>query len=374
LREVADASQRWIDELRPWTWSADRARPFTAWAVLVIGSVLASPRAMRRSWPLAGIALASLAAGFAVYRQQVAATMVSFPCVVCALSLLEERGGVRVARGIAIVAGLGGVLFLGIDWRGYAPGTGTIAAAVPIRAVALAQTLHLEGPVLNTSWYGGYIHWVRGEAHPPLVDTRNLGGPAFQSRFLRASTDPFAFDSLEAMYPFTHAIVQPPGDTPDRLALQLAARPQWSLIFADDAGLLFVRRDREPSIAESLGFRLFTPDYSVLSERCRAATRDSTLERVLRAELERARASSPLHARATMWLALLDLAEGRVAAALGLFDEVERIAPLTPGLALRLGMAREMAGDRPGARAAYRRASKEPADSAAAVEALRRLE
>jgi lipopolysaccharide biosynthesis regulator YciM len=158
------------------------------------------------------------------------------------------------------------------------------------------------------------------------------------------------------------------------MAIDLSRRPEWALVFADDAGLLFVDRDRYPVAAARLGYHYWSPDYQRMGELAMKAMADRALERGFEAELERARAESPWHSRATLWLGLLRLAAGDAHGAATLLDEVERLAPVTPGLALRQGMARERIGDEAGARAAYRRALSEPADSAAARAALARLE
>ena len=126
-------------------------------------------------------------------------------------------------------------------------------------------------------------------------------------------------------------------------------------------------------MASSLGFRLLTPDYAALGELAARAARDTSLSRVLASELERARASSPWHSRASLWLGLLRLAEGRSSDAAELLDEVEMLAPAMPGLALRQATAHEAIGDRIKAESAYRRALRESADAPAAREALERL-
>jgi len=126
-------------------------------------------------------------------------------------------------------------------------------------------------------------------------------------------------------------------------------------------------------VAARLGYRLLTSDYSVLGAVASRAIGDSALARAFAAELERARASSPWHARATLWLGLLRLAEGKPSEAASLLDEVEMLAPTMPGLALRQAMAHEAIGDRVKAKAAYRRALHESADAPAAREALERL-
>ena len=74
-----------------------------------------------------------------------------------------------------------------------------------------------------------------------------------------------------------------------------------------------------------------------------------------------------------VWLGLLALAGGQPREALGHFDRVESLAPITPGLALRQGLAHEELGDADGARRAYRRALRDTTDAADARAALARL-
>jgi tetratricopeptide (TPR) repeat protein len=239
--------------------------------------------------------------------------------------------------------------------------------------VALADSLGLEGPVLNTTEYGGYILWVRGERHLPIQDTRHLGSNEFRSRFVRARLDPAALDSLLADWGFTHAILEPPMDPLDHLAGQLFRRPDWALVFADDAGLLYVRRDRYPAVSAARTYRFLDPDYAGLGAVAMRAQQDTALARGLTLELERARRESAWNARASLWLGLLALSRGQPRDALVQFDRVERLAPVTPGLALRQALAHEQLGDVAGARRAYRRALRDTTDAVAARAALDRL-
>jgi hypothetical protein len=151
------------------------------------------------------------------------------------------------------------------------------------------------------------------------------------------------------------------------------ARPDWALIFLDDAGLLLVRRDAYPEVAARFAYELLTPDVQAMSRLSERALADSLLAARLDAELRRARGASPHHARATYWLGLQALARRDPRTALPLLEEVRRLAPATPGLAFRMGLARELAGDRRGAIESYRQALREPADAAAARQALKDL-
>jgi hypothetical protein len=386
MRDVrADPMMFTIEELRSWNWTGDHARPFTALLALALAAgLLGGRRAWRGSRPLTVAALLALAAGCASLRFQALGALVALPALATALGspwtkapALLPAGGRRLAAylkaalvGLAAVAGL---TWMAADAKRFPLGFAPLDDAVPVRAVALADSLGLQGPVLNTSWYGGYLLWARGEHHLPIQDTRNLGSAAFRSRFVRARLDPVALDSLLADWGFTYAVLEPPMNPIDRLAVQLFHRPDWALVFADDAGLLFVRRDRAPTFTAERAYRLMSPDYGELGAVAARTQGDPGLERALTAELERSRRESPLDARASLWLGLLALARGHAREALRWFDHVERLAPATPGVALRQGMAHELLGDREGARREYGRALRDTSDTQAARQALARL-
>ena len=382
----ADPMVGTIEELRPWQWPEDRTQPYTGLALLgLAAAALGARRAWRASGPLTLVTLAGLAAGAASYRFRALGAIVALPLLASALGSTRPgatgpRAG-KAARGAArrlapaalVLAALAGGAWLVQEAKYFPPGVTPIYDAVPVRAVALADSLGLDGPVLDTPWYGGYILWVRGESHLPLQDARNLGSAALRSRLVRARLDPAALDSLLADWRFSHAILEPPGNPLDHLAGQLFHRPDWALVFADDAGLLFVRRDLYPAAAAARGYRLMSPDYAELGVMATRAQSDSALGRELTAELERASRESPWNARASLWLGLLALADGRPREALRHLDHVERLAPVTPGLALRQGLAHERLKDAEGARRAYRRALRDTADAAEARAALERL-
>ena len=398
LRDVgADPMMGTIEELRHWQWPADRTEPYTGLLlVAVAAAAIGARRAWRASPPLTLAALAGLAAGLLSYRFRAFGAFAALPVMAAAIGAGWPADGDRmvpaattpepaaaagdsaglmrhISRAVLVLAAILGVGWLVADARYFPPGVAPILDSVPVRAVALADSLGLEGTVLNSPWYGGYIFWARGERHLPLQDARHLGTAAFRSRFVRARLDPAALDSLLAEWDVTHAILEPPMDPLDQLARQLFHRPDWALVFADDAGLLFVRRDRYPDVAAARGYRLMSPDYGELGMLAARAQANTTLGHALTAELERARRESPWDARASLWLGLLALAHGHAREALGHFERVERLAPVTPGLALRQGLAHERLGDADGARQAYRRALRDTADAPLARAALTRL-
>jgi hypothetical protein len=375
VRDVgADPMLATIEELRPWSWPDDRAAPFTALlALAAIAAALGGARAWRRSPALVLAALGGLAAGLAAYRYRALGALLALPALATALAPAAGRAR-RLGVPLAAAAALAGAAWLGADAPRFPWGAAPLLDAVPVRAVALADSLALPGPVLDSPWFGGYILWARGDGQPPLQDARGLGSAAFRSRMVRARLDPAALDTLDHEWRFTHAVLEPPTDTLDDLARRLFHRPGWALVASDDAGLLFVRRDLRPEWTAARAYRVLSPDYRELAATAMAAQHDTALARALEAELRRAAAESPWNARAHLWLGLLALARGQAREALGHFDRVERLAPVTPGLALRQGMAREQIGDQAGAARAYRRALALPTDAVAARVALRALE
>ena len=373
-RVGVDPMTKSIDELQRWSWPEDATDPFTGFlALALLASLLGARRAWRASPALVISALAGLGLALTANRFCALATLVAWPPLAVALAPGGRPWSRRACLGLAGAAAAAGLFWLALRPHVLEPGVAPQWRAFPVRAAALADSLGLDGPVLNTLEYGGYLLWVRGEGHPPLLDGRGRGSAAFRSRYVRAMVDPAAQDSLLGMWPFTHAIVKPPRAAEDYLAVGLSRRPEWALIFADDAALLFVRRDRYPEAARGLGYNLLTPDYARLGMLCDSARFDADLGAALAAELERARASSPWHFKASFWLSQLELSRGHPRQVLALLDDVERVRPGTPGLWVSRGMAYMILGERDSARTALRHALRERTNVAAARQLLETL-
>jgi hypothetical protein len=363
-----------IEELRRWSWASDRTAPFTiflaAWALALL---LGVRRMWRASPALLALSIGSLALGVMAIRFRGLAAWLGYPMLAAAF-LPRGVSWARVARAApAFAAGALGVVFL-LTAPQFTLGAHPQLYSVPVRATALADSLHLEGPMFNTFHHGGYILWARGEKNPPLVDGRGRGSFAFRSLYARAYQDPVALDSLLETWDFNSILIEPPQSSEDRLAINIARRLEWGLIFYDDAGLLYVRWNRYHAIADPRAYRYFTPDYGAMLTISEQSLTDPGLRTRLEAELQRARASSPFHSRASMWLGLLALGRNDGATAARYLDEAYRIAPAMPGLALRQGMAHEMLGDVKGAIAAYRRALREDEDRMMARASIQTLQ
>jgi hypothetical protein len=359
-----------ITELAGYSWSQHGGDPFTVlWMLAAVAALLGAKRAWRASPPLVVAALASIAIALLAYRFRALSAFLCFPVIAVALS--QAVGGWR--RWVHIVAILAacvaGVAMLVRDPRGER-GIDPVMKLYPVRATAMADTLDLDGPVLNSWHYGGYILWVRGDEHPPLADGRHLGSWEFRSRYARSHGYAAALDSLIAEWEFTHAIVERSQTASDRLPDLLFQHPRYALVFHDDSGLLYVDRERYPAIADRLGYRFFAPENEAFARVIFEAFNDSSYMATVEAEVERARRESPGHVRATMWLGLIRSMQQRYREAIELLEETERLAPDTDGLAFRLGFAYESTGDLTRAKRYYRRALDDPDDAAMARQRL----
>ena len=348
-----------IQELRPWSWSHDRADPFTALLMLWALALLIGGRRLWKSPALTLLASGGIALGFLGVRFRGLAAWLAMAPLAAALA----PRGPRLARwALAVPALAAGVA--GLVWLVTAPqftfGIRPQLYSVPVRAAAVAESLHLEGPMFNTFHHGGYLLWARGEKNPPLIDGRGRGSYEFRSLYARAQADPVALDSLLEIWDFNYLLIEPPQSNEDRLPINIARHLEYGLIFYDDSGLLYVRWNRYPQTPLSRLYRYFTPDYLAMTDLSERAVADSGLARLLTAELERARAESPFHSRASLWLGLLAVGRHDGPTAVRYLDEAAAIAPAMPGLALRQGFAHAMIDDAPGAIRAFRRALRDP--------------
>lgn len=144
--------------------------------------------------------------------------------------------------------------------RGFAPGTGWVAAGLamalvltglrlaypaarhndavsPVAALDRVPAAIRRTPVFNAYDFGGYLIF-RGIA--PFIDGRtDLYGDRFMSAYLHAAHgDMAAFQRIVATYHVHWALLHPTSP----LALSLAGLPGWRRVYADRFAVAFVRR------------------------------------------------------------------------------------------------------------------------------------
>src|SRR5262249_16068442 len=102
------------------------------------------------------------------------------------------------------------------------------------------------------------------------------------------------WDRLDQAYRFDWALLSRSHlERPGLLDL-LDTRPEWALVFVDDAAALYVRRDGAcAALARDAVYTMLPGGSARLASLIAAAARDTSLARDLRSELARQAAGSP---------------------------------------------------------------------------------
>jgi hypothetical protein len=227
-----------------------------------------------------------------------------------ALALLvdELTPRLRAARAWAALA-TAGVLVLALAARRGAPfSLGPDERIVPVAAVDFAKAHRLDGPVLDSFEFGGYLIF-RGV--PVLVDGRldTLYPPAFVATCIQAERKPALLSRLPL-----DAVGWALGSNGDERWTHryLYRDPAWAEIFWSEAASVYVRRDRHPELLP-LAFTTIDPAAPELSAAEAVRSRDPARLAAAHAELGRMIAASPTSVRANAALAIYFHLLGRTA-------------------------------------------------------------
>jgi Flp pilus assembly protein TadD len=281
------------------------------------------------------------------------------------------------------------------------PGIGIDLARYPIAACDFIAAHDIRGRAFNHFNLGGYMLWRfwpdRGRL--PFMNIHPEDSPPeIRALYVAVFSDSQRWSDVDGRYRFDFVLLARRQLGDDRLYDHLDADSSWSLVFADDAAVLYLRRDGAmAAAARRLAYRVVPAGRGRLAALRAAWVDDDTLRARARAELERQVASSPFDATALCLQADLALTEGRFADARASLEHALRTAPRTPraherlgmvamwesdplrataefererrlfgpraALEIELGFARQSMGDREGAREHYRAALQiEPAN------------
>ncbi len=190
--------------------------------------------------------------------------------------------------GLAVVARRGAPMSLGYDER-----------VVPVAAVDFAQAHGLDGPVLDSFEFGGYLLY-RGV--PVLVDGRldTVYSAPFVATCIQAERKP----ALLARLPLGN-VGWALGSNGDQrwTHLYLYRDPAWAEIFWSEAASVYVRRDRHPELVP-LAFTTIDPAAPELAAANAVRSRDPARIAAARDELRRMVLASPTSVRANRALAV----------------------------------------------------------------------
>jgi Flp pilus assembly protein TadD len=290
-------------------------------------------------------------------------------------------------------------------------GVGLDMRFIPARACDFMAAHGVRGRGFNHFHTGGYLLWrfwpererlPFATIHPEALRREDRFG------YEAARTDPAGWQALDARHRFDYALLYRRQLGGDLLLDALDADPRWALVFLDDVGALYVRREGPlAAVADSFAYRAAPAGRRAIGALGRACERDTALRAAAIADLERQAAGSPRHAMANSVLATLLMMDGRLGEAearlraalvadpdlpraherLGMIalaagrprDAVRELTralrepPVPPGLHYSLGRAWQADGDPAKARSEFRAELERQPGHAGALEALRAL-
>ena len=254
------------------------------------------------------------------------------------------------------------------------PGVGVDLTRYPVAACDFMAAHDIRGHGFNQVRSGGYLLWRfwpdRGRL--PFISIHPEDSPPeIRSLYAAVFTDPARWPDLDGRYPFDYALLDRRQYGSDRLYDHLDADTTWALVFADDAALLYVRRDGAlAATAGRLAYRVVPGGRAGLAALRAAWASDTTLAARARAELERQVTESPACSGSLSLLADLAIAGGRPADARPLLERALSIEPATPQAHQRLGLIAMFEQDAPRAIREFERERRVAGPSAALEVAL----
>lgn len=366
-----------IGELRRVGWSGNETNG--AFLLLAAWPLLLLWRARRHGWDVAGSLTCAFFTAYALPSQRFLAAyaLAAVPYVGRDLDAwIAARRWPRVTAFPAVRAGIASLACVALAApellrpdSPMRPGIGLDLTRYPVAACDVIAAEGIRGRFFNQGRTSGYLLWrfwpdrgrlpfmsIHPEDSPP--DIRTLYAAVF--------SDPAAWDEVDRRFRFDVALLDRRQYGADRLYDRLDAEPGWALVFADDAALLYLRRDGAAADAAArLGLRAVRGGREGLAALRAAWADDDTLRARARAELERLAAASPFHAGASSLLADLAMTEGRFADARPLLERALAVDPATPRAHERLGLVAMWERDPARAIASFERERRRSGPSAA---------
>src|SRR5262249_17974746 len=199
----------------------------------------------------------------------------------------------------------------------------------------------IGGRAFNYFEQGGYLlwrFWPDRKRLPFMTTIPELATPEMRLGYQEAMVLPEGWRALSASYRFDWVLLKCIRRPSDRYLDFLDADPEFALVFADDVSALYLRRQGPLApLADSLGYRWFCRGRAKLDSVWARVGGDRAARAELRAEVERAVRSSPLHASAASLLASVHLLDGALAEARTALEEAHRLGPRIPRYQERLG-------------------------------------
>ena len=220
----------------------------------------------------------------------------------------------------------------------------------PEQALKFLDDNNVEGRMFHSYELGGYLIGKAWPRRKVFVDGRNVEyGTRFITQAIRWHL-PGVFQALDAEWSFDYAILL---NGQDYKARSLDEDPRWALVFWDDAGLVYLKREaRNEPLIKRFGYALLRPNRPEFGYLLPLLGDRRTSARLL-AEIERSVASSPENVNAREMKAFALDALSRPNDALAELKGAVAAFPDKPGPYMSLGWWYERRGRLPEARDAY---------------------
>jgi hypothetical protein len=136
-------------------------------------------------------------------------------------------------------------------------GGGVQEGAFPVRAAAFVREAKLPGKLYNDVAAGGYLTWDDPIGDGVFVDGRlEVYDTPFFAEYVAAMYDQGRWDAQAEQYGIQTVILFHHWENRRRLVERLVADPAWSLVYADEVAVVFVRvRGNEAAIARADGLQ-----------------------------------------------------------------------------------------------------------------------
>ena len=233
----------------------------------------------------------------------------------------------------------------------------------PERACDWIEAHGIRGKAFNVFGQGGYLlyRFYPDPGRLPFIDIHQAGTKEIRYLCAWALQDTAAWRVTDQRFHFDWVLLPGTISGTPKLADFLDADSTWALVFVDDEGVLWLRRNGScAQQAREYAYHYLPGGFAAIDRMGEMADRDSTLRGPIGAELERAIASSPYNERAQALAGNLALVEGRFADACRHFDQAAREQPNESAVLDRQGLVHLYAGDLAGAERAFRAAGRAP--------------
>jgi tetratricopeptide (TPR) repeat protein len=296
-----------------------------------------------------------------------ARTFALLPAYVSSANNSRTRSRFAVATSFVAVVCLIGAGGWVVVKGGYQPGLGPVPGRYPEGAAGYLLSRGVQGPLLNTYQFGGYLEWATFPRLRPAVDGRGNVAAELIEPLLLAPWQVQHFTMLQNRFGLEAAVFQFPSltrETSEALRGGVVIDnlpPGWALVYWDDAAIVLVREaGPNAAIARQDGLRALKPveDYYLLAS---PRFGNPEIRRAIAADAERAMAVSPNDLRPALLVAKLAYQAGEIERAREIAEALRhrasnrrQVDDARVAAALLLGQIAEARGDGPAAIGYYR--------------------